>query len=165
MLVIGAGLAAMRVAIGEAMSIAVPLAYGAIILLGILMLLNINPFARMTEIKVPLISSPYVNAYVYGLLYGPIAFPCSGPLLVGIFALSFTVTEFLGTLMLFLVFGLGLGVPLLGLSLLAGTFQRKLVRFVARHARKVNAVAGVGLLGVGAYGFWVNLPFLSFYYS
>ena len=165
MLVIGAGLAALRLAISDAMSVAVPLAYGVIIVLGLLMLLNINPFVRVSEVRVPLVASPYANAFVYGLLYGPIAFPCSGPLLVSIFALSFTITEFLGTLSLFLVFGLGLGVPLLALSLLAGTYQRRLVRLVATYSRQVNALAGVGFLGIGAYGIWVNLPFLQLYYG
>ena len=163
MLVIGAGLTLLRLETRDTMSVAVPLAYGVIIVLGLLMLLNINPLVRVSELRVPLVASPHVNACVYGLLYGPVAFPCSGPLLVSIFALSFTITEFLGTLSLFLVFGLGLGVPLLALSLLAGTYQWRLVRLVAIYSRQVNALAGVGFLGIGVYGIWVNIPFLQIY--
>jgi cytochrome c-type biogenesis protein len=143
MLAIGAALAALRLAIADVMSVAIPLAYGVIIALGVLMLMDINPFARVADVKIPLVSNPHANAYVYGLRYGPRAFPCSGPLLVSIFALSFTVTEFLGTLSLFLLFGLGLGIPLLGLSLLAGTYQRRLIRLVTRYSRQVNTLAGV----------------------
>ncbi len=165
MLVIGAALAALQMAIGDAMSFAIPVAYGLVIVLGLLMLANYNPFMRVAEINVPVVNSPHLNAYVYGLLYGPIAFPCSGPLVVGVFALSFTAAEFLETLGLFFVFGLGLGVPLLGLSLVAGTYQRRLVRFVAMNARIVNAVAGAAFLGIGVYGFWTNWDFLSLYHG
>lgn len=163
MLAIGAALAVLSLAISDAMSVAVPLAYGVIVVLGLVMLANVNPFTRVAEVKAPLFNSPHVNAYVYGMLYGPIAFPCSGPLLVSIFALSFTVTEFVGTLGLFLVFGLGLGVPLLALSLLAGAYQRRLVSLVARNSRAINTVSGVAFLGIGAYGFWANWPFLKLY--
>jgi hypothetical protein len=56
--------------------------------------------------QVPALSHPYINAFAYGLLYGPIALPCSGPLVVGIFALSLTAGEFFNQLFIFLWSGL-----------------------------------------------------------
>ncbi|MBN2387322.1 MAG: hypothetical protein JXB85_09895 [Anaerolineales bacterium] len=94
---------------------------------------------------------PSFNAFAYGLLYGPIALPCSGPLVVGIFAYSLAAGEVLGKLSVFLWFGLGFGVPLLGLSLLSGVVQRGITRWFARHSRAANLVGGLLLVGNGIY--------------
>ena len=129
----------------------IPVADAIIILFGVLLLLNINPFKGLPQVQVPMLSHPYANAFLYGLLYGPIALPCSGPLVVGIFAFSLTAGDVLGRLSSFLWFGLGFGMPLLVLSLLSGALQRQLTRLFARHARIINIIGGLLLLGVGIY--------------
>jgi len=102
------------------------------------------------------ISHPFANAFLYGLLYGPIALPCSGPLVVSIFALSLTTSEAAGKLGVFLGFGLGLGLPLLLLSFAAGAVQRNVTRLFARHSRWINLAAGILLVGIGLYDLSVN---------
>ena len=84
MLALGAIIAALSISIGSALSVVIPLADLLIISLGILLLLNVNPFKTLPQIKMPVLSHPFANAFVYGLLYGPIALPCSGPLVVSI---------------------------------------------------------------------------------
>jgi len=59
-------------------------------------------------------------------------------------------------LSIFLWFGLSFGVPLLALSLLSGAVQRHITRWFARHARLVNLVGGVLLVGIGVYDLAVN---------
>src|SRR3989304_1774425 len=93
MLALGGLIALLSISVGRALSIIIPLADLIIILLGVLLLLNINPFKQLPPVQAPLLSHPFVNAFVYGLLYGPLALPCSGPLVVSIFALSLTVSE------------------------------------------------------------------------
>jgi len=101
-----------------------PIADLIIILFGVMLLFNINPFKKLPQVRVPLLSHPFANAFVYGLLYGPIALPCSGPLVVSIFALSLTVADALSKLNVFFWFGMGFGIPLLALSFLSGVAQR-----------------------------------------
>ena len=98
MLLLGLLIALLSVSVGFALSIIVPLADFLIITLGILLLLDINPFKILPQIQVPALKNPYFNAFIYGLLYGPIALPCSGPLVVGIFAISLTAGEALSKL-------------------------------------------------------------------
>ena len=93
MLILGAVMAILSVSIGRVLAILIPVAIAVILLLGVLLLTNRNPFYRLPQIKVPLLRRPSLNAYVYGLLYGPIAMPCSGPLVVAIFVYSFTFGE------------------------------------------------------------------------
>lgn len=151
MLALGLIIAALSVSVGQALVIVIPLSNLLIITLGVLLLLDRNPFKRLPQVQVPLIRHPLANAFVYGLLYGPLALPCSGPLVVGIFALSFTVAEALSKLSIFVTFGLGFGLPLLALSLLAGASQRWITQQFARRARLINVVSGILLIGIAVF--------------
>lgn len=163
MLFLGGLIALLSVPIGRALSIVIPLADMLIIGLGVLLLLNVNPFKKLPQIQFPGLSHPFANAYVYGLLYGPIALPCSGPLVVGIFAFSLTAGEALDKLSVFFWFGLGFGVPLLALSLLSGTLQRQLTHMFTAQARKINLIGGILLVGVGLYDLWANWELVQTY--
>ena len=165
MLALGALIAMLAVSVGRALAIVIPLADAAILTLGILLLANRNPFQGLRTVRLPVLRNPLANAYAYGLLYGPIALPCSGPLVVAIFALSLTVGEALDRMWLFLWFGVGFGLPLLVLSLLSGALQRRLTILFARHNRAVNLVGGVLLVGVAVFDFAQNWEYLRLYYS
>jgi cytochrome c-type biogenesis protein len=156
MLALGGLIALLSISVGSALRVVIPVADLLIIGLGVALLLNLNPFKSLPQIKVPVLSHPFVNAFIYGLLYGPIALPCSGPLVVSIFALSLTAEDVLAKLSVFLWFGLGFGLPLLLLSFLAGASQRWITRQFARHSRLVNTVGGLLLVGVGIYDLSVN---------
>ena len=159
MLALGGVIAWLAVPIGSLLVYLLPLADLLIFLLGILLLLNINPFKTLPQIQLPVLRHPFGKAYVYGLLYGPIALPCSGAMVVSIFALSFTVSEAFHQLWTFLWFGLGLGVPLLMLSLLSGALQRQLTVFFARRSRVINFIGGMLLMGVALYDLNKNWAF------
>lgn len=145
MIALGSLIFALKQAVGRVIVLITPLAGFAIIVLGVLLLFDKNVFARIPQIRIPALRSPFISAYVYGLLYGPIAFPCSGPFLVTAFALSAD-----SALIDFLAFGLGFGVPLLAISLLAQTQQRRITRLLTRHSRAFNLIAGLILIALGA---------------
>ena len=165
MLALGGLIALLSVSIGKVLSFIIPIADLIIILLGVMLLLNINPFKQLPQVQVPVLSHPFINAFIYGLLYGPIALPCSGPLVVSIFAISLTAGEALGKLNIFLWFGLGFGIPLLVLSFLSGAAQRWITRQFAMRARLINLVSGLLLVGVGVYDLAVNWPLISIYFA
>jgi cytochrome c-type biogenesis protein len=165
MLALGGLIALLAVPTASVLAIIIPLADLLILLLGILLLFDRNPFKTLPQIQVPVLRHPLLNAYTYGLLYGPIALPCSGPLVVGIFALSLTAGEALSKLWVFLWFGLGFGLPLFVLSLLSGALQRQLTRLFARHSRIVNIVGGLLLVGVAIYDVSKNWDMLRLFYT
>ena len=160
MLALGGLIAALAIPIGSALSVVIPVADLLIVGLGILLLMNINPFKALPTIQAPLLANPYVNAYLYGLLYGPIALPCSGPLVVSIFAISLTAGEAFSRLTTFFWFGLGFGLPLLLLSFLAGAQQRWITRQFAIHSKWVNRIGGLILIAIGVYDFAANWELL-----
>lgn len=165
MLTLGGLIALLAIPVGSVLVYILPLADLLIFLLGILLLLNRNPFKTLPQIQLPALRHPFINAYVYGLLYGPIALPCSGPMVVSIFALSFTAGEAFSQLWVFLWFGLGLGVPLLVLSLLSGALQRQLTILFARHSRVVNFIGGLLLVGVAIYDLSKNWQLMRLFFN
>ena len=165
MLALGGLIALLAVPTGNVLAFIIPLADALILLLGILLLLGRNPFKALPQIQVPALRHPFLNAYTYGLLYGPIALPCSGPLVVGIFALSLTAGEALSKLWVFLWFGIGFGLPLFILSLLSGALQRQLTSFFARHSRVVNLIGGLLLIAVAIYDLRLNWDMLRLFYA
>ena len=165
MLALGGLIALLAVPVGSVLVYLIPIADLLILFLGILLLLNHNPFKTLPQIQLPVLRHPYGNAYMYGLLYGPIALPCSGPMVVSIFALSFTATEAFSQLWTFLWFGLGLGMPLLILSLLSAAAQRQLTTFFAHYSRMVNFIGGMLLVGIAIYDLGKNWEFIRLFFK
>ncbi len=160
MLLLGALIAFLSISIGKALLFIVPLADALILLLGILLLFNVNPFKTLPQLTLPALNHPFANAFVYGLLYGPISLPCSGPLLVSIFAVSLTAGEAIARLSVFLWFGLGFGTPLLALSFLAGATSRWITHQFAVHSRLINVLSGLVLVAIAIYDFTQNWEFI-----
>lgn len=156
MLMLGLVIALLSISVGSALAIVIPLANLILIILGILLLVDKNPFKAIPQIKIPALRNPLFNAFLYGLLYGPIALPCSGPLVVGIFAISLTAGDAIRQLSVFFWFGIGFGLPLLVLSLISGALQKTITIWLARHARLINIIGGILLIGIAIYDLWVN---------
>jgi cytochrome c-type biogenesis protein len=163
MLALGGLIAVLAVSIGRILLYAIPLADLLILVLGVLLLLARNPFKTLPQIQAPGLRHPFLNAYIYGLLYGPLTLPCSRPLVVSIFALSLTVGDALRTLWLFLWFGVRFGMPLLLLSLLSGALQQRLTRLFTRYSWRINVVGGLFLIGVALYDIAQNWDMLRLF--
>lgn len=164
MLALGALIAVLALAVGQVLVFVTPLADLLVIGLGVALLFGKNPFAKLPMPGGGVAGgSPVRSAYLYGLMYGPIALPCSGALLVSIFTLSLSVGSFAERLLFFLAFGLGFGVPLFAISLLAEGRQRALLGLFTRNYAVLSRVAGVILIAVGLLDLRTNLPFVRLY--
>jgi cytochrome c-type biogenesis protein len=148
MVVIGLLLFLVAIPVGRVSSYLVPIIDGLLIVLGALLLVGRNPFNRLPGMRVPLVANPYGQAYAYGVMLGPIALPCAGPFLAALLAVSVGIGDAAAQVGTFLVFGLGFGLPLVVLSLLAGSRQRDVVRTVVAHHRLIEIVSGAVLIAV-----------------
>jgi cytochrome c-type biogenesis protein len=159
MVAIGAAIAALAAPLGDFNRIVLPIADGLLITLGVLLVAGINPFARLPQPSPSALGGrgPTLGAFLYGLLFAPIALPCSGPFLVGIFAFSVTIGDALGRLAFFVSFGIGFGLPLFVLGSLGQVRGARLARAIGRHERPIQLVLGAALLAVGVWDLSVNL--------
>lgn len=162
MVLIGAIFALLSVSLSRFIGIVLPIADLVLITLGVLLLFGRNPFARLPQMAPSALGrgGPALGAFTYGLLFAPIALPCSGPFLVGIFAFSLTIGDVADQLLFFLAFGFGFGLPLFVLGLLGQARGRDLARLLIRFERPLQVVIGVALIAVGVWDLSVNLPAL-----
>lgn len=153
MVAIGIVLVVIAVPTSRLLAYATPLVDGLLVILGILLLLGRNPFERLPGMRVPIVSNPYAQAYVYGIMLGPIALPCAGPFLVSLLGISLGVVDAVGKVGTFVMFGLGFGLPLVVLSLLTAVRGRVVVRWVLGHHRAVEVISGILLIAIGTFDF------------
>lgn len=159
-LMIGVGwlLFTLNQSFGAVLPVLLPLIYAAVILLGLLMLVGVNPFQRLSTAQTPLLRNPYSAAYVYGLLLGPMTLPCAGPLIVSAFLLGAgSFDRLVDGLAYFLAFGLGFGWPLVLLPLVAQPLQRRFTTWVTQHYTWMTRLSGALLVAIGIFGIWADL--------
>lgn len=158
MLVLALLLSAVAVPFGAVLTYLIPAVDVLLITLGLLLLAGRDPFARLPGVAVPIVRQPLAQAYLYGILLGPLALPCAGAFALSLIAFSVGLEETLPRLATFLVFGLGFGLPLVLLSLLAGARRQSVVRWITRRHRLVQVVGGGLLVGVGVWDLIQNWP-------
>ncbi len=153
MLAVAVVLVAVSAPMGPLLALMTPVINGLLILLGVLLIAGRNPFERLPGMRVPDTANPYRQAYLYGMMLGPIALPCAGPFLVVLLGISLGVADAVGKVATFAVFGLGFGLPLVLLSLLAGVRARQIVGWIVARHRAIELGAGALLVVIGVYDF------------
>jgi cytochrome c-type biogenesis protein len=148
MLLVAVVLVAVSAPLSRLLVFLTPAIDGLLIVLGVLLLAGRNPFEKLPGMRVPIVANPYRQAYLYGIMLGPIALPCAGPFLVSLLGISLGVADAVGKIGTFFVFGLGFGLPLVLLSLLAGVRARSVVRWIVARHRGIEIVAGFLLITV-----------------
>ena len=158
MLVLGALLFFLQRSFSTILPVLLPAIYGVVILLGLLLLIGYNPFNRFATAQTPALRNPYLAAFVYGLLLGPMTLPCAGPLVISAFLLGAgSVTRLADSLTYFLAFGLGFGWPLVLLPLVTTPFQRHFTRWLTGNYGVLTRVSGLLLLGIGLFGLYADV--------
>ncbi|MBZ0291479.1 MAG: hypothetical protein K8L99_02830, partial [Anaerolineae bacterium] len=124
---------------GDVFSYLLPVVYLLVIILGGMLLAGRSPFAKLQTAQAPMLRNPYLTAFVYGLLFGPMTLSCSGPIIVTAFATGAGDARALADgIAYFIAFGIGFGWPLAVLPLLALPFQRQFVSWLARNHLLMN---------------------------
>ncbi len=159
MVLIGALLYLLSRTFSDVLGVVLPVMYGLVAVLGVLMILDRNPLVRMRTAEAPIVSNPSATAFIYGFAMAPLTLPCTGPLIISAFVLggvrgSGALSD---GLLYFFFFGLGFGWPLVLLPFLAAPAQRTITRFLTRHHRAITVGSGLLLLAVAFVGWWVDI--------
>ncbi len=164
MVVFALGAAVFHTSLTTLITVATPIVVAILILFGVLLIVNHNPFYGLPQVRIPRMGNTLFSAYAYGGLYGVIALPCSSLVI-----LPFTIAVSLSSLsaveafIIFLIFGLGLGLPVVIVSILSRAQGDWLVRQFARRARLMNTLAGVIMIGVALYDLVILYPSLTLF--
>lgn len=162
MLALGALIAIFTGALAEWSAILLqPLGAMIMILMGVFLLFDLNPFARLSAVAPTAGRGQFTQAFLYGLLFAPMIMPCAGPLVVSVFSLSIGIAGFVEQLLFFLLFGLGFGLPLLVLSFLPKELSERMLRRFTRHSNLISRLSGLALLAFGVWNFQASWELLS----
>jgi cytochrome c-type biogenesis protein len=122
-----------------------------VILFGLLMLFDINPFKRITAFaRIPTGGQGRWSGLILGLTLGLVWIPCVGPMLSGVLALVATEGRLSTGLILLALYSLGFAVPML-LAGYATQSMRQKIRALNRHPLAIRLVSGLLLIGFGIY--------------
>lgn len=156
--------ALLHISLGSLLTIATPIVVAVLLLFGILLITNHNPFYKIPQLTLPKMENHLVSAFAYGGLYGVIALPCSSLIILPFtIAVSLSTASLIGAFAVFLSFGLGLGLPVMIVSLVSRSQGDWIVRWFAGHHRKMNLLAGAILILIAVYDLIIVLPFVRLY--
>jgi cytochrome c-type biogenesis protein len=125
-----------------------------LVLLGLAMLAGYQPVARLPKVR----GGAHSSVFVFGVAYAVASLSCTFPVFLTVVAGSLTRLDFLSGLVTFLVYGLGMSLVLVSVTLAMAMGRRSLVGWLRRSARYLNRVAGAILVVAGAYivFFWAT---------
>ena len=135
----------------KAIGIISPIAFSFLALFSLLLIFNLKFSKFLPKISAPLTKNPWLSSYSFGFFFGAIVLPCNPASLVVLFALSTSTIGFIENLLSFLLFGVGMSLPLLILSYISQTGGRKIASFLAQKQRIINFLAGLIMLIISLY--------------
>ena len=92
-----------------------------------------------------------LGAFEYGLLFGPLILPCSLPIVLAVFLTSFTVAQSIGRLLIFIIYGIGMGIPITLIVLLTSELRKAVISKYVKVSRKIDYISGAILIIFGIY--------------
>jgi cytochrome c-type biogenesis protein len=131
---------------------------GGVGLLGIAMLLGYEPVVDLPKIGRARPGKRYSAVFVFGLSYAVASLSCTLPIFLAVVAGSIPRTSLVGGVLLFLVYGLGMSLVLVVVTLALAFGKQRLVGWLRRSAASINRVSGAILVLAGGYivWFWVT---------
>ncbi len=141
----------LQISLTTVTSIISPIAFTILALFSLLLIADVELSKYIPQIQSPTTKNPYVTSLLFGLFFGIIVLPCNPASLVILFALSTNISSFLTNLLGFLVFGIGMALPLLLLTLISAQYSKNVITFLTKHKSKINRTAGILMLIIALY--------------
>lgn len=141
----------LQVSLTNIIGIASPIAFGILLVISILLILNVDIGRFLPKAHVRVRRNPWTSALLYGFFFGAIVVPCNPLFIAALFTRTVSATGFLENILRFLFFGIGIGFPLLVLAAISSAAADHIIGFLTRHRRVINLVAGLVMLGISTY--------------
>jgi cytochrome c-type biogenesis protein len=129
------------------------------IAMGVATLLHVNiPFIQVGAS--PSRRQGLVGLYLFGLVYGIAGVGCSAPVFISVFFYALSGGALNGVLT-FLVYSLGMGLPLIVTSVLVARAKEVMIGRISKATERLQRVSGVVLVAVGIYLLFYNYIYLA----
>lgn len=135
----------------SAIGIISPIAFGILALVSLLLIFNFDFSKLFPKVNAPILKNPYITSFIFGFFFGAIVLPCNPASLVVLFAVSTSTVSFITNLLNFIVFGIGMALPLLIFSIISAAKSTVIIGFLTKYKRTINLIAGIIMLIISLY--------------
>jgi cytochrome c-type biogenesis protein len=136
---------------GAVRNVFIPAAFIILFFFSLLLIFDIN-FGKISVANpVPRLKNPFAAAFFLGLTFGIIILPCNAAAIIVLLALAATATGLFEGLGAFLLFGLGITLPLIVLAGLSQVASRQVIAFLTRHQRVIRLMSGIIMLIISVW--------------
>lgn len=141
----------LQVSLTNAIGIISPIAFGIMGIISLFLIFDFDFGRYIPQMKLPSTNNPVFSALSYGFFFGAIVIPCNPGFIATFLARSFLFENFARSILNFVLFGFGMGFPLLLFSLVSVKWSSNIISFLTRNKRRINLTAGIILLGISIY--------------
>jgi cytochrome c-type biogenesis protein len=141
----------LQASLTNAISIISPIAFGLLAVISLLLIFKVDFSRFLPKANAPILQNPYWSALLFGLFFGAIVLPCNPGSLAVLFAVSTSTVSFISNLFNFILFGVGMAVPLLAFAVVSAASGNKMMRWLTKHTRAINLTAGIIMLLISLY--------------
>jgi cytochrome c-type biogenesis protein len=141
----------LKVSLTNVIGIISPIAFAILIIIGLLLVFNIDIGRIFPKIKTPISKKPLKGAFGYGFFFGAIVIPCNPGFIAALFAQNLLIANPITNFLSFIFFGLGIGFPLLVLSIVSSQWSSQIIQFLTKYKRIINLIAGLIMIVLAVY--------------
>lgn len=123
-------------------------------ILGIAMLAGYEPVVNLPKLGRAREGRRYSAVFVFGISYAVASLSCTLPIFLVVVAGAIPRTNLVSGVLLFVVYGIGMSLVLVVVTLALALGKRGLVQWLRRSAAYVNRISGAVLLLAGVYIVW-----------
>jgi cytochrome c-type biogenesis protein len=132
----------------RAIGVVSPIAFVILAVIGVLMMSGVE---IRRKVRLPEPKNPTLASFTYGFFFGAIVIPCNPAFIAAFLARAALVADPVSSITNFLAFGIGIGTPLIALSLVTRSASRQLVNGLVRYERVIAFTAGAVMTAVALY--------------
>ena len=141
----------LQVSLTNVIGIVSPIAFGILGVVSLLLIFDFDMGKFLPKIRIRQAKNPVLNALLYGFFFGAIVIPCNPGFIAAFLSRALLFGNFISSMLNFLMFGLGLGFPLLLFSLISVRWSQNIIGLLGKYKSWINRIAGIIMLVISVY--------------
>lgn len=139
-----------------------PIAFTALGLLSLPLIFGRSFESLIPSFDAPSFEDPLKNAFGFGFFFGAIVLPCNPGYIAVFLARATLFSSPISGLSNFLLFGLGIGFPLIAFSAVSSAKSREVIDFLKKYEKRINQGSGLLMLSISVYYLFFVFKILNF---
>ena len=127
---------------------------GLVVILGVAMLFGYELTVGLPKAKQAGTGRGLRSVFGFGISYGLASLSCTLPVFLSVVAIQLTASNLVTGVTTFIVYGFGMSMMLMGVTLVMALGRQTIVRRLRTSARYINRISGVVLVLAGGYIIW-----------